>query len=96
MSNRASLNSLTTFLPIAVAVPEVRFTKPVRIPMVVVFPAPFGPSSPKNDPLGITKSIASIALNPPSYIFVNFSIFIADSNLNYLLSLRINVATFST
>jgi hypothetical protein len=38
--------------------------------MVVVLPAPFGPSSPKNSPLGIEKEILSTARKLPKR-FVN-------------------------
>src|SRR5918993_3633637 len=45
-SRRARTGSTPTSTPLTQAVPPVRRTRVVRIPTVVVFPAPFGPSSP--------------------------------------------------
>ena len=46
---------------------------PVIILMVVVFPAPFGPRSPKISPESTEKSIASTALMSGGYAFTRFS-----------------------
>ena len=42
--------------------PEVACLIFSMISMVVVFPAPLGPSSPQHDPLGIAKDTSSTAL----------------------------------
>jgi len=46
----------TTSAPPISAVPDVGFTRVVRMPIVVVLPAPFGPRSPKNSPCLISRS----------------------------------------
>ena len=45
-----SAGMLHTSMPATVAVPDVGTTRVVSMPAVVVFPAPFGPSSPKISP----------------------------------------------
>ena len=52
---RASLKLSTVSYPKIFALPEVLFTSPVKIPIVVVFHAPFGPSKPKKEPFRNTK-----------------------------------------
>src|SRR5262245_33290186 len=53
---RTATLSATTSDPATHAWPEVRVTRVVRMPMVVVLPAPFGPSRPKNSPRRISRS----------------------------------------
>mgnify|MGYP000160901014 CR=1 FL=1 len=50
--------------------PDVKLISPVSIPIVVVFPAPFGPSSPKNCPLFILRLIPFNAWVPLEYVFL--------------------------
>ena len=54
--------SLTQSWPAILAVPDVGFVRLVSILMVVVLPAPFGPSKPKNSPLGTSKLMALTAV----------------------------------
>ena len=62
MEDRAMRSSATVSYPQMRAVPDVLRTSPARILMMVDLPAPFGPSSPKNDPRGIPRFTASKAL----------------------------------
>src|ERR1700677_3584537 len=55
MCRRTSMDSLATSKPATRAVPEVAGIKPVRMRMVVVFPAPFGPRNPRISPLFTAK-----------------------------------------
>src|SRR2546423_13246817 len=54
--------SRATSMPSICATPSVGNTRVVRIPIVVVLPAPFGPSSPKNSPRVTSKEMPSSAL----------------------------------
>jgi hypothetical protein len=54
--------------PSIVAVPPVGDSVVVRIEIVVVLPAPFGPSSAKNSPARTSKLIPSRRCAPPSCI----------------------------
>jgi len=58
--------------PSAITVPDVALTSPHTIPMSVVFPAPFGPSSAKISPRRISRSTSSSARNPDAYVFDSF------------------------
>ena len=49
----------------------------VNIPIVVVFPAPFGPSKPKKEPSFILRLIPFNAFSPVSYVFLRDDISIA-------------------
>ena len=60
----AAGGSATTSIPATTAEPEDGITRVVSIPTVVVFPAPFGPSSPKISPARTSRSSASTALTP--------------------------------
>ena len=60
-SRRARTGSTPTSTPLTQAVPPVRRTRVVRIPTVVVFPAPFGPSSPSTSPRRTAKLTPSTA-----------------------------------
>src|SRR3954467_8248679 len=63
---RTSTGLLTTSAPATDAAPEVAATRVVRIPSVVVFPAPFGPSSPKNSPsLTVRSRLWSATMSAP-------------------------------
>ena len=50
MRFRTSVVSVTTSWPITRAVPEVGSSRVISILMVVVLPAPFGPSRPNSSP----------------------------------------------
>ena len=52
-------------VPSILIVPDVGFKNPVIIRIVVVFPAPFGPSRPTICPVGIEKLTSFTALNVP-------------------------------
>src|SRR5690606_34768104 len=60
--------SRTTSNPTTVAVPDVGSSKPHSMRMVVVFPEPFGPSSPKTSPRQITRSSPSTATIDPNVL----------------------------
>src|SRR5260370_40226368 len=51
-----------TSIPSIRAEPPVGKTRVVSTPIVVVLPAPFGPSKPKNSPRGISNEMPSSAL----------------------------------
>src|SRR5438309_1465899 len=57
MRRRTATACATTSWPPINACPPVGSTRVVRMPMVVVLPAPLGPSKPKNSPLGTAKSL---------------------------------------
>src|SRR5271166_2488237 len=48
--------------------PEVGSSKPSKISIVVVFPAPFGPSRPKHSPVWISRLSPRTASTLPSYV----------------------------
>ena len=52
-------------VPSILIVPDVGFKNPVIIRIVVVFPAPFGPSRPTICPVGIEKLTSLTALKVP-------------------------------
>ena len=56
---------LVTSIPKTVAVPESGSRRPSRISIVVVLPAPFGPSMPKTSPRPTWKLTPSTALTSP-------------------------------
>lgn len=56
------LGFLVTLLPSINAIPEVIVSSPVSILNVVVFPAPFSPSSPKHSDFLTTREIFFTAL----------------------------------
>src|SRR6266571_4186612 len=64
-SRRTRLASRTTSWPAIFTLPEVRPRVVVRIEMVVVLPAPFGPSSAKNCPCSTSKLTPSTAFTVP-------------------------------
>jgi hypothetical protein len=49
-------------MPATLAVPDVSSTRVVRTPIVVVLPAPFGPSRPNTSPRFTVNEIPSTAL----------------------------------
>ena len=49
--------------PRVIELPDVGSTRVVRIPIVVVFPAPFGPSRPNTSPRSTVKEMPSTALD---------------------------------
>ena len=55
-----------TSTPATDALPAVGRASPVRIRSVVVLPAPFGPSRPKTDPAGTSRSSPSSARTAPN------------------------------
>ena len=55
MRLRTSRASLTTSWPSTRALPEVGISSVISILIVVVLPAPFGPSRPKSSPFSISK-----------------------------------------
>ena len=52
--------------PAILTVPEVLLTREQRMPMVVDFPAPFGPRRPKNSPVSTVRLMPLRASNFPS------------------------------
>src|SRR3989344_85161 len=62
--------SLSISYPNTDAVPLVLLTSPVMIPMIVVLPAPFGPSSAKKSPSGTSSDTPFSATVPLAYVFV--------------------------
>ena len=56
-------------LPLYKILPEVGSFIPSIISIVVVFPAPLGPSKPKQEPLGIEKEISSTAFKERNDFF---------------------------
>src|SRR3989304_5675481 len=72
---RTWVASLTMSKPLTFAVPEVGFRMVQSIEMVVVFPAPFGPSKAKTSPASTTMSSWSTAV----------------SELNDLVSLKVSL-----
>src|SRR6266581_6156319 len=64
-SRRTRLASRTTSWPAIFTLPEVSPRVVVRIEMVVVLPAPFGPSSAKNCPCSTSKLTPSMAFEVP-------------------------------
>src|SRR2546423_1755862 len=67
-------------MPPTNARPLVGITRVVSIPAVVVFPAPFGPSSPKISPWCTSRSSSSTAFSPPGYTLVSCSVRITTSS----------------
>jgi len=59
---RTRTGSATTLRPVTRAVPDVGSTRVVSTPIVVVLPAPFGPSRPKTSPRATTNDSSSTAL----------------------------------
>src|SRR3954452_24424612 len=64
MRRRTAAGSVLTFAPATTASPDVMRTRVVRMPMSVVFPAPFGPRTPKNSPSVTARSSESMATMP--------------------------------
>ena len=62
---RAVSESLTTSIPEIDADPDVGGVMQERMDMIVVLPAPFGPSSPKISPSATSKLTASTAISSP-------------------------------
>jgi hypothetical protein len=58
---RARTGFRATSIPRTRAIPAVGTTRVVRMPIVVVVPAPFGPSKPNTSPGGTWKSTSSTA-----------------------------------
>ena len=65
MCERSSCASFVTSNPATVARPASGFCSVVRIWTVVVFPAPFGPSTPSTVPSGTLSDIPSSAVTLP-------------------------------
>jgi hypothetical protein len=68
---RAASGSVASSWPASLAVPPVGRIVVVSIPIVVDFPAPFGPSRPKTSPAPTWKSMPRTAWTPPAYTFVS-------------------------
>src|SRR6185436_334503 len=68
-----STESLVNSLPSNSILPEFGSINPVRHPMVVLLPAPFGPRNPNILPVGKASERLSTAVRSP-YRFVRFSI----------------------
>src|SRR3954451_22738933 len=88
----AAVGCSTTSMPPTNARPLVGITRVVSIPAVVVFPAPFGPSSPKISPWCTSRSSSSTAFNPPGYTLVSCSVRITTSSttdMGHLLRLLV-------
>src|SRR6266446_2565146 len=62
--------------PKSCMLPEVGASNPVRILIVVDFPAPFGPRNPKNCPAVTWRSMPSTAVRFPN-LLVNFCVWMA-------------------
>ena len=71
MDLRTSDGFFVTSKPLTIAVPEVTFRIVHNMDMVVLLPAPFGPSSPKISPLSTLKLMPSTAVKLPNF-FVKF------------------------
>ena len=65
LTSRAAMGSRATSKPASRADPLVGLMVVVSIPIVVVLPAPFGPSSPSTSPGATWKSIPLTASTPP-------------------------------
>ena len=65
LSDRAATGSRATSNPASRADPLVGLIVVVSIPIVVDFPAPFGPSRPKTSPGATWKSMPRTAWTPP-------------------------------
>ncbi len=63
---RSSRGFVCQLWPRIMTWPEVGSSKPSRISMVVVFPAPFGPSRPKHSPVSISRFSPRTASTLPS------------------------------
>ena len=59
---RAVTGSAATSMPATLALPDVGSTRVVSTPMVVVLPAPLGPSRPNTSPRSTVKEMPSTAL----------------------------------
>src|SRR5207245_1824577 len=68
--------------PATLATPDVFRRRVVRILIVVLFPAPFGPRNPKNSPSSTLKDILLTACVPSPYVFTRFSTWTAGNSLN--------------
>ena len=66
IDSRSSCALSFQFWPRIVTCPEVGASKPSRISIVVVFPAPFGPSRPKHSPASISRFNPRTASTLPS------------------------------
>ena len=84
MWRRTSSESLNTSKPAMRAVPDVAGMNPVRIRIVVVLPAPFGPRKPRISPLFTVNEIWSTAVTEP-YAFVR-----SCTSINTFLRVRGN------
>ena len=62
----AAVGSVQTSTPARITRPSSGVSRPVTIDRVVVLPAPFGPTRPKNDPTGTSRSMWSTAGLPPN------------------------------
>jgi hypothetical protein len=76
---RTCVASLTMSKPLTFAVPEVGFSIVHNIEMVVVFPAPFGPSKPK--------------ISPDSTVMFSLSTAVSELNdlVNWLVSIALGI-----
>ena len=62
MRRRTSIGSAVTGMPVTNASPDEGARRVARIFIVVVLPAPFGPTSPKISPLPMTRSMPATAI----------------------------------
>jgi hypothetical protein len=69
----ARIGSAHTSIPKIVAVPASGRSRPTAIDSEVVLPAPFGPTRPKNDPGGTTRSTWSAAMVGPNRLYSRVS-----------------------
>ena len=65
MARRTSRRSLSTEWPATHASPAVGRKSVARMRIVVVFPAPFGPTKPKTAPSSTVRASSSTAVNLP-------------------------------
>src|SRR5450756_2472396 len=63
---QASVSFATSRPPNPVAVPDVGWSRPVSIRIVVDLPDPFGPRKPNTFPRGISNDTRSTAVNAPN------------------------------
>ena len=78
----------TTSNPATKAFPEDGFKRVVRIIMVVLLPAPFGPRNPKISPSWTLSEILSTAFIFPNF-FDNESISIDDNNWKHFCNYKL-------
>jgi hypothetical protein len=87
--------SLTISKPFTLAVPDVGFKMVQSIEIVVVFPAPFGPSNPKISPDSTLMSNELTALSPLNdFVSLKVSIALLIEFLSWIAELEILINNY--